>query len=262
MAITAAASQQPTPDLFELFPHETRFRLRPRDGQKRGDQVLLPVHVQHADSVVLAGSCDLNEVNAMLADEDLEASPVESVSVMLNIEHISKSDVGAYCEVMLLVNVVNKPPRGSRLGKQQGAFTWQVFVSEDLPLRVGQQVWGSPKSLASLQYDRGDNGIIFSASQDEQLQFRGRCPAIPTQAGPLQQVVTITPYADRRTWQRVISVSNTGMRLFAPTDEFEFDDSSAMGSKLASIGFVPMAWLHYENTRLVGFADDRPRELP
>jgi len=146
--------------VFEQYPHAERFKLQ------SGDVVLLPLHLQNYDQVILLGSVDLTLMNQQLASQDLEALPVDGVpgraQAAIFAFSYNQTDIGAYKEIILSIPVKEKNiPNGA--APKVGQYVWEIHVTTAFARRFGIDVWGLPKQLRSVTINTQGPDITVKA---------------------------------------------------------------------------------------------------
>jgi hypothetical protein len=249
--------------LLERYPHDEVVTLS--DGR----EMALPLHIQAGKGVVLAGLADLAALDRHLAAEGLAAvpmTPTQGFVALYNMNYV-QTDLGSYNELVLCVAATRDPrPRAPLLSTlddyaglaaiyvpflrglvgdrtEDVLFTWKLFVTEELPMRAGLDVWGFPKSLGDIDVNVTERSASFSVREAGQLVLRGSYRRLLPWSMPVSiDAYLATPLAGNPTINRGIADTRSRFGLFLPWDEFEVNTDHPWGAALDEVGFSPVLW--------------------
>lgn len=249
--------------LLERYPHDEVVTLS--DGR----QMALPLHIQDGTGVVLAGLADLDALNHHLAPEGLAAVPITPTQGFVALYNMNyrQTDLGSYNELVLCVAATrDRHPRVPLLSAindyaglaaiyvpflrgligdrtQDVLFTSKLYVTEELPMRAGLDVWGFPKSLGEIDVSVTERSASFSVRERGELVLRGSYRRLLPWSMPVSiDAYLATPLAWNPTINRGLAETESRFGFFLPWDEFEVNADHPWGAALDHMGFTPVLW--------------------
>jgi hypothetical protein len=256
----SSASAQP---LLEKYPHDEIVTL------SNGREMALPLHIQDGQGVVLAGLADLDTLDDYLEPEGLKAiamTPTQGLILLYNMNYL-RTDIGRYQELVICVAATrDQSPRVPFLSTisdyagllavyvpflrglvgdrtQDALFTWKLYVTEDLPLRAGIDVWGFPKSIADIDVDVTSRTASFDVREHGELVVRGSYSRLLPWSLPLTiDAYLATPNEFRPSLVRGLAENRSRIGFFMPWDDFEVNGDHPWGAALEEVGFTPVLW--------------------
>lgn len=249
--------------LLDLYPHEESVTL------SNGHELQLPLQIQDATGVVLAGLADLEELREYLQPHGLEPLPLTPTQGLIALYNMNyeRTDIGPYEELVVCVAATRDPnPRVPVLSTindyaglfavyvpflrglvgdrtQDVLFTWKLYVTEDLPLRAGREVWGFPKSLANISVDVGSRAASFVVQENGELVMRGGYKRLlPWSVAMDVDAYLATPVDVLPKITHGISTNKSRFGLFMPWDDFQLNTDHPWGAALDAVGFQPVLW--------------------
>jgi hypothetical protein len=249
--------------LLERYPHNEVVTLS--DGRA----MWLPLQIQKATGVVLAGLADLDVLAEYLAPEGLKPlamTPSQGFIALYNMNY-RQTDIGAYNELVICVAATRDPrariPVLSTIDDYAGLlsvyvpflrglvgdrtqdvlFTWKLYVTQELPQRAGLDVWGFPKSLGEIDVNVSDRAASFAIHEGGELVMRGSYRRLLPWSIPVGiDAYLATPLETKATITNGLADSKSRFGLFLPWDEFELNREHPWGAALADVGFTPVLW--------------------
>ena len=263
IAAALATSTARADSLLDRYPHNEVVTLS--DGQ----EMALPLHIQDASGVVLAGLADLDVLTEYLAPHGLKPLPMTPSQGFIALYNMNyrRTDIGSYNELVICVAATRDPRprvpvlsavndyagllaiyvpflRGLVGGRTQDVlFTWKLYVTEDLPLRAGLDVWGFPKSLGDIDVEASDRAASFSVRDDGELVMRGSYRRLLPWSVPLTiDAYLATPVDVQPTITNGLSENRSRFGFFLPWAEFEVNPNHPWGAALDDVSFKPVLW--------------------
>ncbi len=119
----------------------------------------------------------------------------------------------------------------------------RVYVTEDLPMRAGLDVWGFPKSLGDIDVNVTSREASFSVRDGGELVMRGSYRRLLPWSVPLTiDAYLATPLEFKPTINRGLAENRSRFGFFMPWDEFEVNPDHPWGAALEDVGFTPVLW--------------------
>jgi hypothetical protein len=263
LAATLASSPARAESLLDRYPHSEMVTLS--DGQ----EMALPLHIQDGTGVVLAGLADLGALNDYLEPEGLKALPMTPTQGFIALYNMNykQTDLGSYKELVICVAATRDArPRVPVLSAvndyagllavyvpflrglvgdrtQDVLFTWKLFVTEELPLRAGLDVWGFPKSPGDIDVVVSNRAASFSVRHGGSLVLRGSYRRLLPWSVPLTiDAYLATPMDVLPTITNGLAENKSRFGFFLPWDKFEVNPEHPWGAALDDVGFTPVLW--------------------
>jgi Acetoacetate decarboxylase (ADC) len=249
--------------LLERYPHEESVTL------SNGQQVWLPLHIQEGTGVVLVGLANLDRLTEYLAPQGLKPlplTPTQGFVALYNMNY-ARSDIGAYKELVIVVAATRdhrpRVPVLSTVNDYAGLlavyvpllrgligdrsedvlFTWKFYVTDELSMLAGREVWGFPKTLADIDVSVSSQAVKFSVEEGGELVLRGSyCRLLPWHMPVSVDAYLATPVDIKPTIVQGIAETQSRFDFFMPWDQFEVNANHPCGAALKSIEFKPMLW--------------------
>jgi hypothetical protein len=249
--------------LLQRYPHDQRVTLS--DGQT----MWLPLHIQKGQGVVLVGFADLDRLTEYLAPEGLKPiaiTPKQGLIALYNMNY-QRTDIGAYRELVISVAATrDKRPRAPLLSAlndyagllsiyvpflrglvsdrtQDVLFTWKLYVTEELPMRAGLDVWGFPKSIGDIDVSVSDRGASFYVEDQGELVLYGSYSRLLPWHVPVSiDAFLATPVGVKPTLTNGLADTQSRFGLFLPWDHFELNPYHPWGAALDDVKFRPAIW--------------------
>jgi hypothetical protein len=271
IAAALATTTARADSLLERYPHNEVVTLS--DGR----EMALPLHIQDGNGVVLAGLADLEALDDYLAPEGLKAIPMtpEQGFIALYNMNYERTDLGSYKELVICVAATrDMNPRVPLLSTvndyagmlaiyapflrglvgdrtQDVLFTWKLYVTEDLPMRAGLDVWGFPKWLGEIDVDVSNRSASFSVSDGGDLVLRGSYRRLLPWSMPVSiDAYLATPLEWNPTINRGLADTESRFGFFLPWDTFEVNPEHPWGAALDDVGFTPRALARDDRDRV------------
>lgn len=249
--------------LLERYPHDQQVTL------SNGKKMSLPLHIQQGKGVVLAGLANLEALADYLEPHGLKPVPLTPTQGFIALYNMNyeRTDLGAYQELVITVAATRdqrpRVPLLSTINDYAGLlaiympllrglvgdrtkdvlFTWKLYVSHELPRRAGLDVWGFPKSLASIDVAVSERGVAFSIEEGGELVMRGSYKRLLPWHVPVSiDAYLATPIDVKPTLTRGLADTESRFGLFLPWDDFEVNPDHPWGAALDDVEFSPVLW--------------------
>jgi hypothetical protein len=163
-----------------------------------GHDLGYPTSFRDGSSMMAAFAVPLGAATNLLAPSGFTPAQIlpRRAIVSLNCVHYIDTDCGTYEEVALAILVEN-PSDGAGaggwvsrvpglgtwsdlVGGAIGGHSWRLGVSTTLSRDCGLEMWGFPKVVGDLTFERSDESAVMSWVQDGDLVLRYRGPATGT----------------------------------------------------------------------------------
>lgn len=274
-----------TASLLETYPHSSVFNLQD------GTPIDLPLHVADSEGLVLAGLADYEFLKQQLASKNLKPFQILKGKglVMFFSMNYKEAQLGPYQELVMLVATEPNSKSGpfsyiSDLTKILSMFIpgvnqrtdiqhknvpfymWKLFVTTQLSMDVGIQLWGYPKSLSETDVAAQELNSHFSVSEQNgtPIVSANQASAAKSLNIPISIDMRMVSFLNFNVNQKILSrgiaQGRVSIKLFSKKNDYlSFNSATEWGSNFKTMQFKPLAWLVMPKLEVV-FLD--PRQDP
>lgn len=165
-----------------------------------GTDLGYPTSFRDGSSMMAAFAVPITAATRLIADSGFTPAQVlpRRAALSLNCVHYVDTDCGTYEEVALALLVDDPSDEGTPtglasripglrtwrdlIGGRIGGYSWRLGVSTTLSRDCGLKMWGFPKVVGDVRFERRDATAEMSWIQDGELVLRYGAPATGTRA--------------------------------------------------------------------------------
>ncbi len=214
-----------------------------------GEQALLPVFYYDTTSITAIYTADTNKIRALLPPGGMypvELYPGRALIAFSAFEY-HKTDIDPYNEFAVAVIVSYGKPRIAGITpvlqmarRHFSAYIWQLPVTTEIARKGGVQMYGFPKFIAGIAFEKSGSAITCHLSEGDEkiLSLRGR--VLPTRREKVTRFTTYSMIGDIPIKANVfINPIRFAQTMTRSAATLELGSSHFISRTLAGLGLSP-----------------------